>query len=54
LAKRLNVPIRCVIFTASSDLCEHNNAVRALNVSPEVRSISTTEEFRHPPQGLGR
>ncbi|KAF1976004.1 PNK3P-domain-containing protein [Bimuria novae-zelandiae CBS 107.79] len=36
LAKRLKLPIRCVVFTASSDLCEHNNAVRALNIGPET------------------
>jgi bifunctional polynucleotide phosphatase/kinase len=36
LAKRLELPIRCVMFTASSELCEHNNMVRALNVGPYV------------------
>ncbi|KAF9738760.1 bifunctional polynucleotide phosphatase/kinase [Paraphaeosphaeria minitans] len=36
LAKRLELPIRCVVFTASSELCEHNNAVRALNAGPDT------------------
>lgn len=36
LAKKMNVPIRCVLFTASPQLCEHNDAVRALNAGPEV------------------
>lgn len=31
LAKSQNVPIRCILFTADPALCEHNNAVRALN-----------------------
>ena len=25
------MPIRCVLFTASAEICEHNDAVRALN-----------------------
>ncbi|KAL4944251.1 hypothetical protein BDV06DRAFT_187943 [Aspergillus oleicola] len=38
-AKELNVPIRCVYFSASPALCKHNNAVRAANTSlnPEAR-----------------
>jgi hypothetical protein len=40
LAQRLNVPIQCVLFTASAKLCEHNDTVRALNLGPEV-SFST-------------
>lgn len=31
LAHEYNIPIRCVRFTASSRLAEHNAAVRALN-----------------------
>lgn len=31
VAKEFNVPIRCVRFTASTRLAEHNDAVRALN-----------------------
>jgi predicted kinase len=40
LAQKLNVPIRCVLFTATAKLCEHNDTVRALNIGPEV-SFST-------------
>ncbi|KAF2018169.1 PNK3P-domain-containing protein [Aaosphaeria arxii CBS 175.79] len=40
LAKKLNVPIRCVLFTASPKLCEHNDTVRALNVGPETNPES--------------
>lgn len=36
LAQRLNVGIRCVLFTAPPKLCEHNDVFRALNVGPEV------------------
>ncbi|KAL3427713.1 polynucleotide kinase 3 phosphatase [Phlyctema vagabunda] len=32
LAKKYGVPIRCVLFTAGTALCQHNDAVRALNV----------------------
>ena len=31
LAAKHSVPIRCVLFTASPELCEHNDVVRALN-----------------------
>jgi len=31
LAKKHKVPIRCVWFKTSLQLCEHNDAVRALN-----------------------
>lgn len=31
LAKELNIPIRCVQFISTPDLCRHNNAVRASN-----------------------
>lgn len=33
LAKGFNVPIRCVLFTAETALCEHNSVVRALGGS---------------------
>ncbi|KAL5363801.1 polynucleotide kinase 3 phosphatase-domain-containing protein [Aspergillus floccosus] len=40
VAKEFRVPIRCVYFTASQDLCRHNNAVRAANqtLNPESRA----------------
>lgn len=31
LARQFGVPIRCVYFTASPPLCQHNDTVRALN-----------------------
>ena len=34
VARNENMPIRCVLFTASPKLCEHNDTVRALN--PEL------------------
>ncbi|KAF1839134.1 PNK3P-domain-containing protein [Decorospora gaudefroyi] len=36
LAEKLNVPIRCVLFTGSPKLCEHNDTFRALNISQET------------------
>src|SRR5437763_11052492 len=36
LANKQKVPIRCILFTASGELCEHNNMVRALNLEAEV------------------
>ncbi|PKY04040.1 polynucleotide kinase 3'-phosphatase [Aspergillus campestris IBT 28561] len=41
VAKESGVPIRCVYFTASQDLCRHNNAVRAANqdLNPESRTL---------------
>jgi hypothetical protein len=33
LAAKHSVPIRCVHFTAPTEICEHNDAVRALNKS---------------------
>lgn len=36
LALKLNVPIRCVLFTAPPRLCEHNDTFRALNLGIEV------------------
>ncbi|KAM0112253.1 DNA kinase/phosphatase Pnk1 [Aspergillus fumigatus] len=40
VAKESNVPIRCVYFTSSPELCKHNNAVRAANrsLNPESRA----------------
>ena len=31
LATRRSVPIRCVLFTTGAEICQHNDAVRALN-----------------------
>lgn len=31
LAVKHSVPIRCVLFNADAAVCEHNDAVRALN-----------------------
>ncbi|KNG52297.1 DNA kinase/phosphatase Pnk1 [Stemphylium lycopersici] len=42
LAQKLNVPIRCVLFTASPKLCEHNDTFRALNIGPETNRESRT------------
>ncbi|KAF2127312.1 PNK3P-domain-containing protein [Dothidotthia symphoricarpi CBS 119687] len=43
VAQKLSVPIRCVLFTAPAKLCEHNDAVRAMNLgsrtNPESRSL---------------
>ncbi|EKV08360.1 DNA 3'-phosphatase Tpp1, putative [Penicillium digitatum PHI26] len=40
LAKEFNIPIRCVQFISTPDLCRHNNAVRASNkeLNPESRT----------------
>lgn len=48
LAKKHNVPIRCVLFKAPQKLCEHNDAVRALNehVSPAVISFVSNRKGR--------
>jgi hypothetical protein len=40
LAREFNVPIRCVRFTASTRLAEHNDAARALN--PNIVCIYST------------
>ncbi|CAO2658788.1 Nn.00g065110.m01.CDS01 [Neocucurbitaria sp. VM-36] len=42
LAQKLNISIRCILFTASAKLCEHNDTVRALNIGPEVNPESRT------------
>ena len=48
LAKHFSIPIRCVLFTASARLCEHNDVVRAHNSSmnPESRVILPPIAFR--------
>jgi predicted kinase len=45
LARKFEVPIRCVLFTASAKVCEHNDTVRALNLGPEV-SVPTLNALR--------
>jgi bifunctional polynucleotide phosphatase/kinase len=39
LAQSLNVPIRCVLFTASASLAQHNDIVRGLNDSSVSFSV---------------
>ena len=63
LAREMDVPIRCVYFTAPSSLCEHNDTVRALAgacFNPEKRSIlphsafsSFASRFKEPQAGEG-
>ena len=38
LAKKFNVPIRCALFTASTELARHNDTVRALAGLIEVNA----------------
>jgi hypothetical protein len=47
LAAKHNVPIRCVLFKAGSEICEHNDAVRALNnaVCPPCYSSLQTQQI---------
>ena len=48
LAQKIGIPIRCVHFTASTKLCEHNDTVRALSTSyfnPEKRTILPHSAF---------
>ncbi|KAL8983218.1 MAG: hypothetical protein Q9177_005038, partial [Variospora cf. flavescens] len=48
LAQRFKVPIRCVHFTASTKLCEHNDTVRAIaggQFNPEKRTILPHSAF---------
>ena len=48
LAQRFGILIRCVHFTASTKLCEHNDTVRALSTShfnPEKRTILPHSAF---------
>ncbi|EXJ71332.1 uncharacterized protein A1O5_05138 [Cladophialophora psammophila CBS 110553] len=49
VAREFNVPIRCVRFTASTRLAEHNDAVRAMNpnmMNPENRTQLPGIAFR--------
>ncbi|KAL8750405.1 MAG: hypothetical protein Q9184_006437 [Pyrenodesmia sp. 2 TL-2023] len=48
LARKFQVPIRCVHFTASTKLCEHNDTVRAIAgglFNPEKRAILPHSAF---------
>jgi bifunctional polynucleotide phosphatase/kinase len=47
LARNFNVPIRCIWFTAVPALCQHNDAVRALNKghNPEKRTMLPSNAF---------
>ncbi|KAL8808059.1 MAG: hypothetical protein Q9182_000337 [Xanthomendoza sp. 2 TL-2023] len=48
LAENFKVPIRCVHFTASAKLCEHNDTVRAIageGFNPEKRKILPHSAF---------
>lgn len=42
VAKEANVPIRCIYFSAPPEVCKHNNAVRAANIS----LVSQLKRFR--------
>ena len=39
LARKLDCPIRCIVFTASARVCEHNDTFRALHVGQEVGTL---------------
>lgn len=41
LAQDFGIPIRCIRFTAPARLCEHNDAVRALNVDTVIQRYLT-------------
>ncbi|KAL9009840.1 MAG: hypothetical protein Q9173_005166 [Seirophora scorigena] len=48
LAQRFNVPIRCMHFTASTKLCEHNDTIRAIAggpFNPEQRNLLPHSAF---------
>jgi bifunctional polynucleotide phosphatase/kinase len=47
LAKKFNVPVRCIWFTADAGLCQHNDTVRALSEghNPEKRSMLPGSAF---------
>lgn len=45
LAKRLQVPVRCVIFEGSSDLAWHNNLYRAYNLPPALVDKESKREM---------
>lgn len=42
LAQKLSIPIRCVLFTAPTKVCEHNDTFRALNIGPEANPEGRT------------
>lgn len=49
LGQEFRVPVRCVHFTTTTRLCEHNDSVRALNpdvMNPEGRSMLPAVAFR--------
>lgn len=46
LARELNVPVRCVLFTASAKLAEHNDAVRALGAGAGLDASEGNREGR--------
>ncbi|RMZ84393.1 hypothetical protein DV738_g636, partial [Chaetothyriales sp. CBS 135597] len=49
LAQEFGIPIRCIRFTTPARLCEHNDAVRALNpqlMNPEGRAMLPGIAFR--------
>jgi len=47
LAKSFNIPARCVYFSADPALCQHNDAVRAMNAThnPESRTMLPKSAF---------
>ncbi|KAF2635134.1 PNK3P-domain-containing protein [Massarina eburnea CBS 473.64] len=40
LGMKMDVPVRCILFTAPAKLCEHNDIVRALNTGEETNPES--------------
>lgn len=46
IAARFKIPIRCIYFTASAKLCEHNDTVRALASNDTVHSKRFNPEKR--------
>ncbi|KAL9108652.1 MAG: hypothetical protein Q9227_006598 [Pyrenula ochraceoflavens] len=56
LAQKVKMPIRCVHFTASSRLCEHNDAVRSFNVDlvidspPQIIEKKLTRKYQMNPE----
>jgi len=45
LAKKLNVPIRCVLFNGSMELAWHNNLYRAYNLPPSLMTKEPKREL---------
>lgn len=41
LAQKMDVTIRCVLFTVPAKVCEHNDTFRALNIGPTVSSSTS-------------